>query len=324
MPDVGSIRSGDFDLQAHRGGLGLTVENTLEAFSTALEIGVTTLECDMHVSADGAAMVTHDRRLTAEKYTDTGPAFVDDPDFPYVGKYVTRLTRDRLDTLDCGSSTLPAHPRQRAVPGARMPTLSEVFDLMKQRGATDVRVNIETKYETVAPTETAPRERFVQVVADVVRQAGWVDRTAIQSFDWGLLRRVREVEPGLWLNALTSGHYLEIGKPGASPWLGGLDIDEYDGNLVAAAAAIGVDGVSPVHGDPPRSGVTDPTYRPFVTQAMVDDAHDRGLQVLPWTVDDPATMRGLIDLGVDGMITNYPDVLRAVLDERGISLPPAY
>jgi glycerophosphoryl diester phosphodiesterase len=313
-----------FDLQAHRGGLGLTVENTIEAFAAALGIGVTTLECDVHVSADGVAMVTHDRRVDPKHCLDTGPAREGDPDFPYVGKYVTHLTRVQLWTLDCGTLTHPRHPRQTAVPGARMPVLAEVFDLIESRGANDVRVNIETKYEASAPTQTAPRERFVQVVADDVRRAGMVDRVSVQSFDWGILARMRQVEPRLRLNALASGHYLEIGKPGASVWLGGLDIDDFGGNLVAAAAALGVDAVSPVHGDPVGAGVTDQVYRPFVTPAMVADAHAAGLELLPWTVNDPATMRALIDLGVDGIITDYPDLLRAVMAEYGLPLPRRY
>jgi glycerophosphoryl diester phosphodiesterase len=313
-----------FDLQAHRGGLGLTVENTLEAFVTALSIGVTTLECDVQVSADGVAMVTHDQRVDPKHCLDTQPVREGDPDFPYAGKYVMRLTRDQLWTLDCGTLTHPRHPRQRAVPGARMPMLAEVFELLERRGANDVRVNIETKYVASAPTQTAPRERFVQVVAEDIGRAGMVDRASVQSFDWGILARMRQVEPRLRLNALTSGHYLEIGRPGASPWLGGLDIDDFGGNLVAAASALGVDAVSPVHGDPVGAGVTDKVYRPFVTAAMVADAHAAGLAMLPWTVNDPATMRALIDLGVDGIITDYPDLLRAVMAEYGMPLPRRY
>ncbi|HEX2175974.1 MAG TPA: glycerophosphodiester phosphodiesterase family protein [Nocardioidaceae bacterium] len=312
------------DLQAHRGGLGLTVENTLEAFATALDLGVTTLECDVHVSADGAAMVTHDRKINAAHCRDTGPAWPGDGDFPYVGKYVTRLHEDQLRTIDCGSLRHPLHPRQRTVPGVTMPTLPELFDLVRDRGADDVQLNIETKFEAVAPTETAPPERFVRVVAAEVQMADVCDRVSVQSFDWALLRRMRQVEPRVRLNALTSSYYLEHGVPGPSPWLAGLDIDDFDGNLVAAAAEIGVDAVSPAHGEPVRMGVDNPQYRPFVTETMVHDAHECGMAVIPWTVDDPPTMHALIDLGVDGIITNYPDVLRDVMADRGMPLPQAY
>ncbi|WP_109507970.1 glycerophosphodiester phosphodiesterase family protein [Nocardioides speluncae] len=302
-----------FDLQAHRGGAGLYVENTLAAFGHALDLGVTTLECDVHVTADGVAAVTHDRKLDPAKLRGA-----------YVGQYLTRLTWAQVSTLDAGSLTQDAFPGQRSVPGARMPRLEEVFALLAARGADGVQVNVETKYEVLAPTETAPRERFVDVVTGLVRDAGLVDRVSVQSFDWGLLAMVREAEPGLRLNALTSGHYLEAGMPGASPWLGGLDIDEYDGNLVAAAASYEFDAVSPIHGSPFATGVEDPAYRPFVTPAMVDQAHEAGMRVIPYTVDDPPTMKSLINLGVDGLITNYPDRLRDAMMSTGLPLPAAY
>jgi glycerophosphoryl diester phosphodiesterase len=310
---VGERLTEEFDLQAHRGGAGLYVENTLAAFGHALDLGVTTLECDVHVTADGVAAVTHDRKLDPRKLLGA-----------YVGQYLTRLTWAQVATLDAGSLTQDAFPGQRPVPGARMPRLEEVFALLAERGADDVRINVETKYEVIAPTETAPRERFVDVVTGLARDAGLLDRLSVQSFDWGLLAMVRKAEPELKLNALTSGHYLETDMPGASPWLGGLDIDDFDGNLVAAAASYGFDAVSPIHGSPFATGVEDPAYRPFVTPAMVDQAHEAGIRVIPYTVDDPSTMKSLISLGVDGLITNYPDRLRHAMMSSGLPLPPTY
>lgn len=319
-----AVTGREVDLQAHRGGLGITVENTLPAFAAALDLGVTTLECDMHVSADGVAMVLHDRRLGAEKYVDTAPAGPEDPMFPYVGGLVTELTFEQLRTLDCGSRTQPEHPGQRPVPGAVMPTLEELFALVAERGAEDVRFNVETKFDAVSPRETAPRERFAAVVADSCRRAGIVARTSIQSFDWEVLRAVRALEPRLRLTVLASPRHLAVGRPGASPWLGGVDIDDFAGDLVAAVAAEGFDAISPAHGSPVASGVGDPAYRPFATPELVASAHAAGLVVLPYTVDDPATMHALVDMGVDGLITNYPDRARKVLAERGLPLPRPY
>lgn len=312
-----------FDLQAHRGGLGLTVENTLPAFEKALDLGVTTLECDVHISLDGIPMVIHDRRLGAEKYADTGPAVEGDPFYPYVGGLVTDYTVAQLRTIDAGSKTLPAQPHQRAVPGARIPLLTELFDLVAQRDAGEVRFNIETKFDAVAPHETAPRERFAEVLVAAVRAAGLVDRVSVQAFDWAVLRLVRALEPRLQLNVLVAPKYLEAGRPGASPWLGGRDIDDYP-DLVSAVAAEGFDAISPSHGYPFASGVGDPAYQPFTTPELIRHAHAAGLQVITYTVDDPATMRALIEAGVDGLITNYPDRLRAVLAELGLPLPPQH
>jgi len=316
-----------FDVQAHRGGIGLTVENTLASFGRALDLGVSTLELDVQITEDGYAVVTHDRDPNPAKCRDTAPAFAGDPEFPYVPgvRYIKDLTLAQVRTLDCGSLTLAEFPGQQASPGARMPLLSEVLHLVDERRAHRVWLNIETKVEAGAPEQTAPREQFVQVVARDVREAGMMRQVSIQSFDWGALMRMREVEPTLPIVALTNGQqFLQAGLPGASPWLGGIDIDDFGGDLVAATHSFGADAISPGQGDPQNGGINDPGFRPYVTQQMVDAAHAVGMDVVPWTVDDPATMQYLIDLGVDGMITDYPDRLREVLARNGYKLPRAY
>ncbi|MER5491744.1 glycerophosphodiester phosphodiesterase [Streptomyces sp. NPDC002454] len=311
-----------FDLQAHRGGLGLVVESTLASFSNALETGVSTLELDVQITKDGQAVVTHDRRVAASKCRDTGPVVPGDPQYPYVGDYIVNLSLAQVRTLDCGTQTLPQYPGQRPSPGATMPLLSEVFDLVKRYKANKVRMNIETKVEAAAPHETAPREQFVQVVAREVRKARFLDRVTVQSFDWGALMRMRKVEPKLPVVALTNGQqFLQVGMEGKSPWLGGIDIDDFGGDLVAAAKSFGAAAISPVHGDPQGGTVDDPGYKPFVTEELVRKAHAARLKVIPWTVNDTATMNKLIDDGVDGIITDYPDRLRAVMADRGFKLP---
>lgn len=318
-----------FDLQAHRGGLGLIVENTLPAFAQALELGVSTLELDVAITEDGAAVVTHDRRVSDTKCRDTAPSIAGDPEFPYVGRYVNTLSLAQVRTLDCGSLRQPAHPEQRLVPGERMPLLREVFALVERYQARQVMLNVETKVEAGAPAETAPREQFVQVVVGIVRECGMAKQVTIQSFDWGVLTELRQVAPELPTVALTDGQtLLEPGQPGASPWLGGLDIDDFTAGgrslqqaVVTAADSLGADAVSPVHGDPARGSVTDSGYRPFTTPEMIEAAHRTGMLVIPWTVNDPATMEHLIGIGVDGLITDRPDMLRRVLGEQGRPLP---
>ncbi len=311
----------DFDLQAHRGGLGLTTESTLEGFANGLELGVSTLELDVQITEDGYAVITHDRRVSGVKCRDTAPPVAGDPEFPYVGKFIRDLTLAQVRTLDCGWQQLPGFPEQRVVTGARMPLLSQVFDLVDCYRARKVTLNIETKVEAGAPHETAPREQFVQVVAREIRRARILDQVTIQSFDWGALMRMREVEPRLPIVALTNGDFLQVGQPGASPWLGGIDIDDFGGSLVAGAASFGADAISPVHGNPQGGKIGDPDYVPYTTPQLVADAHRARMDVIPWTVDDPATMHSLIDAGVDGLITDYPDRLRTVMAQREFKLP---
>lgn len=311
-----------FDLQAHRGGIGLVTESTLEAFANALELGVTTLELDTQVSEDGYVVVTHDRQVLPHRCLDTQPATVGDPEFPYVGKYIRDLHWDQIRTLDCGSQRAEPHPSQQTVPGTRMVLLSEVFDLIKRYRAYDVMLNIETKVEAGAPHETAPRDQFVAAVINQIRQHRMHNQVTIQSFDWGALMRVRELAPDLPIVALSNAQsFLQCGEPGVSPWTGGIDMDDFDCNLPAAAASFGANAISPVHGLPQNAVIGDAGYQPFTTAEMVAQAHALGMRVIPWTINDTATMAHLISIGVDGIITDYPDRLRDVLQANNITLP---
>jgi glycerophosphoryl diester phosphodiesterase len=313
-----------FDLQAHRGGIGLTVESTLASFAKGIETGVSTLELDLQITKDGREVITHDRKISDRKCADTGPVTPGDPQYPYVGKYIKDLTFAQVRSLDCGSRALPEFPGQQASPGAKMPTLAEVFALADAHRASQVKFNIETKVEAGAPEQTAPREEFVKVALREIRAANMQHRVSIESFDWGALRLVQQQAPQIPTVALTNKDFLQAGQPGKSPWLGGIDSDDFGGDLVASAASLGFDAISPVHGTPQNGTVTDANYVPYVTADMVTRAHAAGMQVIPWTVDDKPTMRALIATGVDGLITDYPDRLREVMAESGMKLPQAY
>lgn len=106
--------------------------------------------------------------------------------------------------------------------------------------------------------------------------------------------------------------------------MGGIDIDDFGGDLVAAAHSFGANAISPVHGFPQDGKVTDSNYQPYVTKDMVQEAHKYCMKVIPWTVDDEPTMEKLMDDGVDGMITDSPDRLRMVVEQRGLKLPKRY
>ncbi|WP_030465535.1 glycerophosphodiester phosphodiesterase [Lentzea aerocolonigenes] len=305
-PGAAQAHDRDFDLQAHRGGIGLTVESTLKAFGKALELGVTTLELDLQITEDGREVITHDRKTNPSKCLDTAPAFPGDPEFPYAGKYVKDLTFAQVRTLDCGSTRWSQYPDQELSPGARMPTLAELFDLARRHRAWGVRFNIETKVEAAAPHETAPREQFVRRAVHEIRRSGFLANVTIQSFDWGTLMRLREVEPRIPLVALTQPEFL---RPG-SPWTGGLNLDDFGGSVARAVKSFGAKALSPVH--------------TMTTKELVTEARGQGLAVIPWTVNEESRMHEMIDTGIDGLITDYPDRLRKVLKERGFKLPKRY
>ncbi|MGV0626878.1 glycerophosphodiester phosphodiesterase [Mycolicibacter minnesotensis] len=274
-----------FDLQAHRGGRGETTEESLRAFAKSLRLGVSTLELDIVLTRDGQPLVWHDLTIEPAKCADTGPAFAGDPDYPYVGRRIAELTLAQARTLDCGR-LLPEFAAAEVVSGNVIATLPEVFALA---GDTDVRYNIETKVDSDPVTDSDNGRQVVDVILAAVRAAGRLDAVEIQSFDWRTLALVRAVEPAIPLVAL---------------WEGGAD-------PIAGAVAAGADIVSPDYA--------------VVDRAFVRRAHAAGLKVIPWTVNDAATMRRLItEAGVDGLITDYPSRLRTVMAQLGMPLPRPY
>ena len=271
-----------FDLQAHRGGAGLWPENTLEAFGRALALGVSTLELDVHLTAEDDVVVAHD------------PALAD-------ARRIRELTRADLPPT--------------------MPLLRQVAALLEDRDAAPVRVNLEIKYDALDAARLTSREAFVAKVVDALRIDGLVGRTSIQCFDWGVLDRVGDAEPALARYLLVSPKYLKPGDDGPSPWFDGLTVDA---DFVRTAAAQGFTAISPIHGSPFLSGVDDPAYEPFATEALIADAHAAGLTVIPYVVDDAPTMRHLVRAGADGLITNHPELLREVLATEGLELPESF
>jgi glycerophosphoryl diester phosphodiesterase len=315
--------SAQFDLQAHRGGRALTTENTPEAFAAALELGVSTLELDTQVTADGVAVVTHDRKMPDNRCQDTGPVTPNDPAYPYVGKYIVNLTLEQVQSVDCGTMALDSFPDQNRIAGAPIPTLKAVLEAVAAYDAPGVMLNVETKVEAGAPEETAPQGIFVKTVLDTIAEAGFLDRITIQSFDWGALMEAGKLYPDVPLVALMNLDFLQTGQEGASPWLGGIDIDDFGGDPIAAIASFGASAYSPVQGNPQEGKLGDPGFQLNVTPELIESAHAAGIQVIPWTVNDGPTMAALIDLGVDGIITDDPALLRSVLAEKGIEAPRA-
>lgn len=303
-----------FDLQAHRGGRGLMPENTLAAFAKALDIGVTTLELDVGVAQDGVVVITHDRHLNPDIIRNAQGQHLSERGATIMSMPYAELQRFDAGRLKPGSNYAKTFAQQQAVDGERIPALTALFELVKKRGANDVRFNIETKLSPNAPGETLPPEPFVRAVIVEIRKAGLTSRTTIQSFDWRTLQIAQKEAPEIVTVYLSSqqgaGDTVQIGKPGASPWLAGFDVDDYAGSVARAVKAAG-------------GTVWSPNYRD-VTEPLVRDAQSLGLKVVPWTVNDDADLVRLLDWKVDGLITDYPDKLRALMKTRGMDLPIAY
>lgn len=299
-----SPQSPSFDVQAHAGGRGETTGESLRAFAKSLELGVSTLEFDINITKDEQPLVWHDPTIEPDQCSDTGPAFAGDPQYPYVGRLVRDLTLMQIRTLDCGKPN-SEFPSAEVARGNRIATLPEVFALTDSYRA-DVRYNIETKVQANHPDVTASPQEFVDVILAAVRSAGKADRVEIQSFDWRTLPIVRQAEPSIPLVALWNG---QTWVPD-SPWLAGVN-PAVVGEPMIGAMMVG-------------ANILSPEYTLVAGKPFVDHAHSLGLKVIPWTVNDPEVMRRQIADGVDGIITDYPPLLRSVLVELGMPLPPAY
>jgi glycerophosphoryl diester phosphodiesterase len=302
-----------FDLQGHRGARGLKPENTLAGFEFALELGVTTLELDCAVTADGVVVVSHDPVLNPDLTRDEHGRFLQVAGPPIATLTYAELQRYDVGRLRPGTEYAARFPDQQAVDGERIPRLADVFALVRSRGDAKVRFNVETKLSPDQPDLTVPPEPFAQAVVDAVRSAGLESRTTIQSFDWRTLTIVRRIAPGIATVALTDQQpgedTIEVSRPGPSPWLGGLDVDDFGGSVPRLVHASG-------------ARIWSPHYRD-IDARLVAEAHALGLAVVPWTVNQPAEMQRVLGLGVDGMISDRPELLRSVLEANGIALPGA-
>jgi glycerophosphoryl diester phosphodiesterase len=299
-----------FDLQGHRGARGLAPENTLAAFRTALAVGVTTLETDLAMTRDGVLVLAHDPRLN--------PDLVRGPDGQWLastGPAIHALTAAELRRYDVGrinpaSRYAKNFPAQKPADGERFPTLQELFDLARASGK-PVRFNLETKITPGSGADTPDPPAFARAVVDAIRRAGLAGRATIQSFDWRTLVEARRLAPEISTACLTivaeTMNTVQPGADGASAWHAGLRPADHGGSLPRLVKAAGCD-----------------TWSMFwrnLTPELAAEARALGLKLIPWTVNDPAQMAQLLDLGVDGIITDYPDRLRKVMADRGMRLP---
>lgn len=257
-------------VHGHRGARAVRPENTLPAFEYAISAGADVLELDLWVTADDVLVVSHDPLINTTICTG-----------PEGERTIRRLTLEQVRQWDCGSKKNPEFPRQEPAPGARIPTLDEVLALAP-RGA--FWFNIEMKSQPARPELQPEPDKYAQLVASAIRKHRLENRVIVQSFDFRLLRALRQIAPGLRRAALYAGlarDFTELAREA---------------------------------GEAP---IVSPHYS-LVTPERVKAAHAAGLQVVPWTANTPEVWDRLIEAGVDAIITDDPKALIDYLRARGL------
>lgn len=269
-----------FDVQGHRGSRGLKPENTIPAFLTALDLGVTTLELDVVISKDRQVVVSH------EPYFNS--AFSIKPDGSAVSKKeekslnLYQMNYADIKQYDTGSSGNPAFPEQEKLK-AYKPLLSEVIDraeaYRKAKNLPAFSYNIELKSDPSEYDKSQPKpEPFSDLIVAILKDHVTSDRITIQSFDFAILKH--------WKQQINAGMYPNV-----------------------RLAAL-VENMRSVEKNIEALGFTPDVYSPYfrlLTQDKIARLHRQGVRVIPWTVNQRDDMERLKKWGVDGLITDYPD-----------------
>jgi glycerophosphoryl diester phosphodiesterase len=289
----------------HRGAAGLAPENTLAAFSKALEIGVDGVELDVQLSADGIAVVHHDFQLKPEiTRTPDGEWLESGNRLP-----IKELTLAELKDYDVGrlkpdTTYANRYPDQRPADGERISTLQEVVLLLKGCGDSKTQLWIEIKTSPEAPEESESPEAVTDAVVQILRKEDFSTRAMILSFDWRALVHVQKRAPDMptvYLSPIgMRWNSVGPGQRGPSLWTAGIDVADYDGSIPRAVEAAGGQYWAPNH--------------MTITPKLVQEAHQLGLKVFVWTPDSRQQMLRLMDMGIDGIMTNRPDILKSILN----------
>lgn len=295
------------DLQGHRGARGLLAENTLSSFAAALKSGVTTLELDVVVTQDDVLVIHHDPALNPDITRDVGGKFLSSK-----GPDIRQMTYRQLQSYDVGqikpwTQYARIFASQKPQDGIRIPRLKDLFEMVKMGGHQQVKLAIETKITPQRPDQTPEPEKFVALLLQEIQSYGFQDRVQILSFDWRTLQIVQKMAPKIPTVYITAQlpvlDNLAINSGRPSEWTAGFQYAQY-GSVPKMIKAAG--------------GTHWSSFWRELDAQKVREAQELGLKVLAWTVNDRQTMGQMLDLGVDGLVTDRPDIAADLLKERGI------
>ena len=265
-----------FDIQGHRGCRGLLPENSLPAFEKAIDLGVHTLELDIAITKDHKVVVSHEPFMSRTICLDPeGQSMPESMDMVY---NLYKMTHEDIKRFDCGSKGHPNYAEQDAIPVYK-PLLTEVFELVKTKNV-KVKFNIEIKSKpTYYGIYTPHPERYVEIVLKEIEASKMFDFVNLQSFDLAILEEIKKQSPNTPVALL-------------------IDDDESIGEKLKKLSY--------------RPEIISPYYK-LLSKNEVENYQSQGYLIIPWTINNPEDMTTLIRWGVDGIITDYPNKLIALL-----------
>lgn len=308
---LGTASGPRVEIVGEGGARGLFPDNTIPSIQGALATGVDRLQLDLAMSRDGVLVLHHDLRLDPQRTRGPTGQWIAEP------KALVQLLADELALYDIGrirpgTALAALFPEQQGSDGVRIPRLSSAVAVAERLSGGTIGYALEMKRAPAEPALQFDAATAAKSLADLLTQLGIAGRTTVQSFDWAFLAAFQQLLPNVPTVYLTSEQpgFDTVQRSGASPWLAGRRPDQAEGSLPRLVQAAG-------------GRIWAPDYRDL-RPVDLEEAHKLGLKVVVWTVDDPAVMASLAELGVDGIVTDYPDRLRDVLSKRQATLPPQY
>ena len=288
-------------IYGHRGARGVLPENTLESFKYLFENNIHAYETDILISKDFIPVITHDFRLDPSYTKDINDNWIEDENIKIID-----LTYDQILQFDVGTlNKLSKYGRkfinQKSLQNQKIPKLSELLKLTSDNIVEDLLINLEIKSTPIEKNLTPEPDEMVKIIIDEVSRSNLEDRIIYSSFDWRVLREIKERDSKIPRAYLTSGARGKIYDK--SPWLDFTPLH----NGVELPELIKALGGSAWH----------PNYKD-VNKELVQISHDKGLPVNVWTVNRESDMLRMIDYGVDGIMTDYPLKLRELCEKENI------
>ena len=276
----GNFQKPAFDVEGHRGCRGLMPENTIPAMLKAIDLGVTTLEMDVVITKDNKVVVSHEPWFETEITTKPDGSFVNPGEAMQLNIY--QMSYDEVLKYDVGMKPHPRFPQQQKMKTVK-PLLSDLIDSVEaylvKKNLPKVRYNIETKSLPAGDNKFHPvPSEFAELLMAVIKGKKIEDRVIIQSFDFRSLKYIHEKFPSTKTSMLIEDS----------------DVNDFDGQLN-------------------KLGYTPEYYSPnqtLVDEKLVKQCYDKGMKIVPWTVNDAKQIKKLKKMGVDGVITDYPDLLK--------------